>query len=268
MLRAREAVDVCQLEHHEDGEAGADPGNGHEASHPRIVPPAVDELFVEAPDLLVEQVAQRQAVFPDRGGDRREGQGVELSLPADGRPALPRGRLEVAPGQQAVRHPRPLPDQAHAVPDELPGLPHGRRGDPHRGEQVAPEKLHQPFGVHAVVLQPRGGDGPGLLRVGEDRLMPELLQHIHEPPPGAGGLDGHPGGGRDLLEEPLHPEPVVLQAMLRQLPSGAQHGNLRHSFVQVHADVYYGFGLLPQRVCALSSECPAYPMLGGKPTLL
>jgi len=152
--------------------------------------------------------------------------------------------------------------------DELPGLPHGCRGDPHCGEQVPPEELHQPFGVHAVVLQSGGGDGPGLLRVGEDRLVPELLQQIHEPPPGAGGLDGDPRRGRDLLEEPLYPEPVVLQARLRHFPVGAQHGNLRHAFVHVHADVYHGFGLLPQRVCALSSECPAYPMLGGKPTLL
>jgi len=154
------------------------------------------------------------------------------------------------------------------VADELPGLPHGCRGDPHRGEQVTPQELHQPFGIHAVVLQPRGGDGAGLLRVGEDRLMPELLQQIHEPPPGAGGLDGDPRRRRDLLEEPLHPEPVVLQAMLRQFPSGSHHGNLGHSFVQVHADVYHGFGLLPQRVCTTSSEPPAYPTLGRKPTLL
>ena len=124
-------MDVCQLEHHEDGEEGSDPGNGREASHPRIVPPALDERLVEAPDLLVQQAAQRKAVLPDRGGDRREGQGVEFSLPADGRPALPRGRLEVAPGQegqQPVRHPRSLPDQGHAMPDELSSLPHGRRG--------------------------------------------------------------------------------------------------------------------------------------------
>ncbi len=62
------------------------------------------------------------------------------------------------------------------MPDELPGLPHGRRGDPHRGEQIPPEELHQPFRIHAVVLQPRGGNRPGLLRVREDRLVPELLQ--------------------------------------------------------------------------------------------
>jgi hypothetical protein len=56
--------------------------------------------------------------------------------------------------------------------------------------------------------------------------------------------------------------------MLRQFPVGAQHGNLRHAFVQVHADMYHGFGLLPQRVCAISTCAPSLSHAGQEANAL
>src|SRR5574337_887516 len=78
---------------------------------PKDVPPAGDELLVQAPDLLVQQATQRQAVCPDRGGDWGRGSASNSRRPPDGRPALNRGWLEVPPGQecqQPVRDPGPL----------------------------------------------------------------------------------------------------------------------------------------------------------------
>lgn len=145
---------------------------------------------------------------------------------------------------------------------ELPGR------DPHLREQIAAEEQDQPFGIHAVVLQPRRRDGLGLLRMREHRLMPEPLEQVHQPPPGARGFDGHWRRRRELGKELLDPTAFVLQPVLRQLPVLRQHRNLREPFVEIHPDMYHRPGLLPQSALAPFSEDPAYSKAGREANAL
>src|SRR6266436_5546456 len=100
VLGAREALDLPQLEDQEDGREGADSWNRLEAPHSGIVPPALDELVIQAADLLIEDPKQREAVLPNRARNCTQGQPLELSSPPHGQPACARGGLQVAPAQQ------------------------------------------------------------------------------------------------------------------------------------------------------------------------
>ena len=77
--------------------------------------------------------------------------------------------------------------------------------------------------------------------------MPGALEQVHQPPPGAGGLDGHRRVRGQLPEKRLQRRRIVGQAPLSDLPFLGQHRDLRHAFVQVHPDVYHRLGLLCQR---------------------
>jgi hypothetical protein len=131
------------------------------------------------------------------------------------------------------------------VADELAGLAQGGRRDPDRREKVAAEQERQALRVDAIILEARGGDGLGLFGMREDRLMAEALEQIHQPPPGAGGLDGDRRLRWQLREELLHAGHLVLESMLGQFAILGQDRDLRRSFVQVDPDVCHRVGLLP-----------------------
>jgi hypothetical protein len=63
-------------------------------------------------------------------------------------------------------------------------------------------------------------------------------------------------------------EPGRSASELDQLAVRGQHRNLRHAFMQVHADVYHRFGLVFAECFGGLSEFPAYAGLGGRPTHL
>ncbi len=110
--------------------------------------------------------------------------------------------------------------------NELARLPQVDRGNPHRGQQVASKEQHQPLRIHAIVLESGRGNGLGLLRVREHRVVPEALQQVHQPPPRARGLDGDPRRRRERSKELLDAPQLVLQAMLGQSPLCGQHRDL------------------------------------------
>ncbi len=270
-LALGEAVDVTQLQPQQDGREGANARKSRQASDSGIRPPAADQLLVPAPDLLVQQGQQRQGVFAKRARHRAEGGRLERPLPAGREPARAVGGLQIAArqeGEEAVLDFRAQPDQTHPVAQEFPGLAELPGRAPPLREQLAAEEQDQPLGIHAVVLQPRRRDGLGLLRMREHRLMPEPLQQVYQPPPGARGFDGHRRRRRELSEELLHAPHVVHHAMLHQLSLGRQHRDLRDPFVEIHADVYHSLGLLPQSVVATFSEDPAYSKAGWEANAL
>lgn len=137
--------------------------------------------------------------------------------------------------------------------NQLPRFPKLVGWDADLGQQVPSEEQDPPFGIHAVVLEPRGRDGLGLLGVGEHRLVAQAFKHIHQPPLGARGLNGDGGRRGEVGEEALRAIAMIREAMLPQLPVSGQHGHLRDPFVKIHGDMYHGFGLLPQRERAVPS---------------
>ena len=129
--------------------------------------------------------------------------------------------------------------------DELAGLAQGGRRDPDRREKVAAEQERQALRVDAIILEARGGDGLGLFRMRENRLMAEALKQIHPPPPGAGGLESDRRLRWQLREELLHAGHRVLESMRGQFAILGQDRDLRRSCVQVDPDVCHRVGLLP-----------------------
>ena len=83
-LGVREAVNVADLEHEDDGDEGPDAGNGQQPLHPRIAPPAHDHLGIQAADLRVEHGEQRSAVLADATGGVTQRELLQLALPALG----------------------------------------------------------------------------------------------------------------------------------------------------------------------------------------
>jgi hypothetical protein len=61
--------------------------------------------------------------------------------------------------------------------------------------------------------------------------MAEALEQIHQPPPGAGGLDGDRGLRRKLREELPHAGHLILESMLGEFAVLREDRDLRRSFV-------------------------------------
>src|SRR5262245_65879747 len=68
VLGAGEALDVPELEHEQDGDERADPGDGPQARDAGIGSPMLVEVDVEGPNLAVQERQQRQTVFANRAG--------------------------------------------------------------------------------------------------------------------------------------------------------------------------------------------------------
>jgi hypothetical protein len=130
------------------------------------------------------------------------------------------------------------------VADELAGLAQGGRRDPDRREEVAEEQERQTLRVDAIILEARGGDGLGCLGCERIGPMAEALEQIHQPPPGAGRLDGDRRLRWQLPEELLHAGHIVLESMLGEFAVLGEDRDLRRSFVQVDPDVCHRVGLL------------------------
>src|SRR3989454_7812460 len=247
---AREAVDIAQLHDQHDGDEGADAGERHEASHAGILAPALAQVVIQPPDLLIEQGQQSPAVLTDGDGNRRERQGVQLALAAHREPTLATRRLQIAARQhreQPIANLASQPHQAHAMPNEFTGFAERGRRNPYRRQEVSAEQQRQPLGIHAVVLEPRRRDRLRLFGIGQHRAMPGALEQIHQPPPRARGLDGHGRPWGQLREERFQPRRVVGESPLSDLALLGQHRDLRHAFVQVNPNMYHRLGLLSQR---------------------
>jgi hypothetical protein len=76
--------------------------------------------------------------------------------------------------------------------------------------------------------------------------MAKALEQIHQPPPGAGGLDGDRRLRRKLREELLHVGHIVHESMLGEFAVLREDRDLRRSFVQVNPYVRHRIGLLAQ----------------------
>jgi len=133
------------------------------------------------------------------------------------------------------------------VSDQFARLTQFAGRNPDGREQIAAQEDTKAVRIDAVVLEARCRDRLRLLRIPEDRLMAELLEDIHQPPPGAGGFDRHRAGGRQLLEEVPDARDFVVQPVLCDFAIGAENRNLRAAFVQVDAHMYHRLGLLSQR---------------------
>jgi hypothetical protein len=62
----------------------------------------------------------------------------------------------------------------------------------------AAQKEGQALGVDLVVLEPSGRDGLGRLGMREHGLMPQPVEEVDQPPPGARRLNGDRRLGREL----------------------------------------------------------------------
>src|SRR5262249_10190614 len=102
VLGGGEALDVPELEDQDDGDEGTNAGDGPQALHAGIEPPARDEFGIEASDLGIEERQQRPAVFADAAGALRQWQLPQLALTSLGEPALARGWLQIAPGEHGL----------------------------------------------------------------------------------------------------------------------------------------------------------------------
>src|SRR5262249_21920212 len=133
LLRVGQAADVAELEEEPDGEEGADAGDRTQPLDSRIRPPLLSEFGVEMPDLAVQDAQQRMAVLADPARDCGQRQALELAVPARGEPALARGRLEIAAGEQgnhAIPDLTADPGELNTVTDELAGLAQSNRRNP------------------------------------------------------------------------------------------------------------------------------------------
>jgi hypothetical protein len=119
-----------------------------------------------------------------------------------------------------------------AVADEFARLAPRGRGNPHGGQELAAEQQRQPLGVDAIILEASGGDGFGLLGVREARVVTELLEEVHEPPPSPRGFDGDRRVGREFGEEFLKLRGIVGKSLLPDSPVLSQDRDLRTAFVQ------------------------------------
>jgi hypothetical protein len=111
---------------------------------------------------------------------------LQFALPALGQPALGGHRLQVAPREhrvQAIADDAAEPDELDAVTNEFARLAQRGRGNPDGGQEIAAQQQGEPLGIDAIILEARGGDGFGLLGMREDRIVPEVLEEIDEPPP-------------------------------------------------------------------------------------
>src|SRR5215470_4013710 len=269
MLGAGEARDVAEFEHEDDGDEGTNARDRGEALHAWIRAPAGDELEVEPADLRVEQRQEGAVVIPNATRGGRQRQALQFTLATLREPALPRRRPEVAPVEQcleAVAQGATDPDELNAVSHQFARLTQFAGRNPDGREQIAAQEDTKAVRIDAVVLEARCRDRLRLLRIREDRLMAELLEDIHQPPPGAGGFDRHRAGGRQLLEEVPDARDFVVQPVLCDFAIGAENRNLRAAFVQVDAHMYHRLGLLSQReVCrpSLRSQ-PSSGWAGGQ----
>src|SRR5262245_43294317 len=237
LLRVGKATDVTELEEEHDGDERADAGNRRQPLDSRIGPPLLSEFGVEMPDLAVEESQQGTAVLADPARDRGQRQALELAVPARGEPALARGRLEIAAGEQgnhAIADLAADPRELNTVTDELAGLAQSSRGNPDGGKQVAAQQKHQAVGIDAIVLESGARDRPGLFRVREDGLMAEAREKIHEPPP-PGGFDRHRSLRRELRKKPPHALDVVDESMPCEFAVLREDRNLRRAFMQIDA---------------------------------
>src|SRR2546422_4539785 len=100
-----------------------------------ILAPALAQVVIQPPDLLIEQGQQSPAVLTDGDGNRRERQGVQLALAAHREPTLATRRLQIAARQhreQPIANLASQPHQAHAMPNEFTGFAERGRRNPYR----------------------------------------------------------------------------------------------------------------------------------------
>jgi hypothetical protein len=120
-----------------------------------------------------------------------------------------------------------------------------RRSDPRLGEQVCSQEVGEGSPIDAVVLEPCGGDRPATSRVGEVRIVAEVLEQIEDPAPPVAGLEGHLGALGEIFQELSHRLRAVVDVAVHQLGAvSVQDGDLGPLAVNVHADVHTHLGLL------------------------
>ncbi len=156
-------------------------------------------------------------------------------VPSRRRPVLGQG------GVDPILEPGALPGEDHAGAGEIPLIPEGAGRDPHRGERPGPLQPGPPPRVERVGLGPQAAQELRLARVDQLRDLAGRFDLVHDPVPGADGLDRHrrtPLAGR---EELLQGAPdVVDPALVPALAVLRLHRDLGVPLVGIERDVLHG----------------------------
>jgi hypothetical protein len=159
----------------------------------------------------------------------------EIARPLQAQAVLGQG------GVDPVLEPGALPGEDHAGAGEIPLIAEGTGRDPHRGERAAPLEPVQSPGVELIGLIHHAEHELRLPGVDELRDLAGRFDLVHNPVPGADGLDRHRraalAGGQELLQGAPN---VVDPALVPAFAVLGLHGHLRVALVGIEGNVLHG----------------------------